>query len=117
MECRGLKPDWESEYVVLCQITVQLVKNNPFYQFGDSCQYRNRSVVIRNAFLAIFVHRCYFSYFPFSLLIERLNKLARDGAIMESASFNSLVEIPFRPEALFVGRALIKLRNLEKDYF
>ena len=34
---------------------------------------------------------------------------------MESASFNSLVEMPFRPEALFVGRALIKLRTSEMD--
>ena len=34
---------------------------------------------------------------------------------MESASFNSLVEVPSRPEALFVARALIKLRTSEID--
>ena len=45
---------------------LQVLQNRAFYQFGDSWQYRNRSIVIRNAFLAIFVYRCYFRYFPFS---------------------------------------------------
>ena len=75
---------------MFCQITVQLVKNNPFYQFGDSWQcIKYRSVVIRNAFLAIFVLigvtlAIFHSLGKMPLLIEILNKLARDGAIMES---------------------------------
>ena len=45
------------------------------------------------------------------VLIERLNRLVRDGAIIVSASFNSLAEMPSRPRALFLGRALNKLRT------
>lgn len=45
------------------------------------------------------------------VLIERLKRLVRNGAIIVSASFNSLAETPSRLQAFFLGRAK-QVKNL-----
>ena len=48
------------------------------------------------------------------VLIERLKRLVRKGAIIVSASFNSLAETPSRLQAFFLGRAE-QVKNLTNE--
>ena len=50
------------------------------------------------------------------MLIERLKRLVRKGAIIVSTSFNSLAKTPSRLQAFFLGRAK-QVKNLTNRRF